>query len=166
MRILEVNINDYHGKSIRIVACRGFIENTDNNVADLMKFERDCGWFTPEFYVALQRKLEINRDQWLQEFYRIKCTEPDAVIIGVGAAAKANTWLNWHGLTGSVIHAITDASPFKQGKYTPRSRIPIRGDEEFALHKNPYALILSWNISGPLKAALLKINPNTKFISQ
>ena len=92
--------------------------------------------------------------------------EPKAVIIGVGAAAKANTWLTWHGLNKTHLHCITDASEFKQGKYTPLSRIPIRGDDEFAQHTNPYALVLSWNIGEPLKQALLKINPNTKFISQ
>lgn len=166
MRILEVNMIDYHGKSIRIVACKGFMDEIEDTVAETMLFEKTMGWFDPSFYKKLQHNLEVSRDQWLQEFYRIKSEEPDAVIIGVGAAAKANTWLNWHGLNGSTIHAITDASPFKQGKYTPRSRIPILGDEEFAKHINPYALILSWNISGPLKEALLKINPNTKFISQ
>lgn len=166
MRILEVNLIDYHGKSIRVVACKGFMDEIEGKVAEMMLFEKNMGWFDPAFYTKLQHDLEVARDQWLQDFYRIKCEEPDAVIIGVGAAAKANTWLNWHGLNGSVLHAITDASPFKQGKYTPRSRIPIRGDEEFAKHENPYALILSWNISGPLKEALLKINPNTKFISQ
>jgi len=102
----------------------------------------------------------------LKKFYEIVTKEPDAVIIGVGAAAKANTWLNWHGLTKTHLHCITDSSEFKQGKYTPLSRIPIRGDDEFAKFENPYALVLSWNIGEPLKRALLRINPNTKFISQ
>ena len=88
------------------------------------------------------------------------------MIIGVGAAAKANTWLTWHGLNKTHLHCITDASEFKQGKYTPLNRIPILGDEEFARHNNPYALVLSWNIGEPLKKALLNINPNTRFISQ
>jgi len=39
-------------------------------------------------------------------------------------------------------------------------------DNEFAEYNNPYALILSWNIADPLKQALLKINPNTRFLSQ
>jgi hypothetical protein len=99
-------------------------------------------------------------------FYEIMAADPDAVIIGVGAAAKANTWMNWHGLNKTHLHCITDSSEFKQGKFTPLSRIPICGDDEFAQHANPYALVLSWNIGEPLKQALLKINPNTKFISQ
>jgi hypothetical protein len=104
--------------------------------------------------------------EWLTKFYRLLEEDPTAVVIGVGAAAKANTWLRWHGLDNTVIKCITDASPFKQGKYTPLTRIPIVGDEEFARHANPYALVLSWNIGEPLKQALLKINPNTRVISQ
>jgi homogentisate 1,2-dioxygenase len=71
-----------------------------------------------------------------------------------------------HKLDKTLLHCITDASEFKQGKYTPLSRIPIKSDDEFALHEKPYALVLSWNIGEPLKQALLKINPNTRFISQ
>jgi hypothetical protein len=84
----------------------------------------------------------------------------------VGAAAKANTWLKWHGLDSTVIHCITDASEHKQGKYTPLTRIPVLADQEFAQHKQPYALILSWNIGEGLRRAISNINPNTRFISQ
>jgi hypothetical protein len=117
-------------------------------------------------YVALQQKFELDRNTWLEEFYKIRKSDPNSVVIGVGAAAKANTWLNWHKLDRTLIHCITDTSQFKQGKYTPLTRIPIRGDNEFALHKTPYALVLSWNIDEPLKKALLNINPNIRFISQ
>jgi hypothetical protein len=92
--------------------------------------------------------------------------EPDAVFIGVGAAAKANTWLTWHGLNSTHLHCITDSSTHKQGKYTPLSRIPIIDDAEFAQHTSPYALILSWNIGEGLRRAILNINPNTRFLSQ
>jgi hypothetical protein len=87
------------------------------------------------------------------------------VVIGVGAAAKANTWLRWHGLDATVIRCITDASSHKQGKYTPLTRIPIVSDEEFARYENPYALILSWNISSALREVILNINPRTRFLS-
>jgi hypothetical protein len=113
----------------------------------------------------MQKDMIQRRDTWLAEFYRMR-QEPGAVIIGVGAAAKANTWMNWHRLDHTALHCVTDSSPHKQGKYTPLSRIPVRADEEFAKHKNPYALILSWNISDGLKKALMNINPNIRFISQ
>jgi hypothetical protein len=64
------------------------------------------------------------------------------------------------------LECITDSSAFKQGKYTPLSRIPITDDAVFAQYDRPYAVILSWNIGAGLKQAILNINPNTRFISQ
>jgi len=166
MEIADFDIVDYHGGSLRVIARH----STDNGMPFLVRGaienETAMGLFDTKFYKTLQTKFETHRNKWLLNFYEILSKEPEAVIIGVGAAAKANTWLTWHGLNKTHLHCITDASEFKQGKYTPLSRIPIRGDEEFARHTNPYALVLSWNIGEPLKQALLKINPNTEFISQ
>ena len=166
LTIVDFEIADYHGGSLRIVAekVKGQIINTE--VLEAITAEEELGLFDPQFYQNLFAKFKQDRVEWLAKFYEIKKNDPNVVIIGVGAAAKANTWLVWHGLNKNDLHCITDSSEFKQGKYTPLTRIPIRGDEEFVNHENPYALILSWNISEGLKNALLKINPNTRFLSQ
>jgi SAM-dependent methyltransferase len=156
---------DYHGGSIRVFAQVGS-QAMSNKIQRAIQQETADGLFSVERYQVMQQQMIQQRDAWLQNFYTMRLQSPNAVIIGVGAAAKANTWLNWHGLNSSTLHCVTDSSAHKQGKFTPLSRIPIRGDEEFARHAEPIALILSWNISDGLKQALLKINPNTKFISQ
>jgi SAM-dependent methyltransferase len=164
LTILDFELVDYHGQSLRITAKRGMAQS--DKVTQAIKQETEQGLFDLEFYINLQKKLETTKIEWLARFYKLLNDDPDAVVIGVGAAAKANTWLNYYGLNKTVIKCITDASEFKQGKYTPLTRIPIRSDDEFAKYARPYALILSWNIAEPLKQALLKINPNTRFISQ
>ena len=164
--ILDYNVVDYHGGSLRVVAGLARTNKESDKVAEAIAYETKIGLFDPEMYSELQLKFEQQRNAWLADFYNLKHNNPDAVVIGVGAAAKANTWLRWHGLAASDIDFITDSSPHKQGKYTPLSRIPIVGDKVFANYENPYALILSWNISEGLKRALLNINPNIKFISQ
>jgi SAM-dependent methyltransferase len=164
LTIVDFELVDYHGQSLRITAKRGMAQS--DKVTQAIQQETKQGLFDPVFYQGLQHRLEITKVQWLSKFYKLLKEDPDAVVIGVGAAAKANTWLNYYGLNKTVIKCITDASEFKQGKYTPLTRIPIRSDDEFAEYDRPYALILSWNIAEPLKQALLKINPNTRFISQ
>jgi hypothetical protein len=164
LSIADYELVNYHGQSLRIIAHHSQV--VTDKVAQAIKQETEQGLYDPAFYVNLQRNLEMFKNKWLAEFYNMLNEDPDAVVIGVGAAAKANTWLNFYGLNKTVIKCITDASEFKQGKYTPLTRIPIRPDNEFAMHDRPYALILSWNIAEPLKQALLKINPNTRFISQ
>jgi SAM-dependent methyltransferase len=164
LTIADFELVNYHGQSLRITARHG--QEVVAKVTQAITQETEQGLFDPEFYAKLQRRLEQSKIAWLADFYKMLNEDPQAVVIGVGAAAKANTWLKYYGLDKTVINCITDSSQFKQGKYTPLTRIPIRSDDEFANHDRPYALILSWNIAEPLKQALLKINPNTRFISQ
>jgi hypothetical protein len=89
---------------------------------------------------VVQRRFEQQRDQWLKDFYQLRSTDPDAVFIGVGAAAKANTWLTWHGLNKTHLHCITDSSTHKQGKYTPLSRILFWTTQNLHSMNDPYAL--------------------------
>ncbi len=166
MEIIDFDVVDYHGGSLRVFARHSTGAVMPVVVEDAIARETQIGLFDAVFYETVQRRFEQQRDAWLQKFYELRRTEPDAVFIGVGAAAKANTWLTWHGLNKTHLKYVTDASAFKQGKYTPLSRIPIASDEIFAKYDQPYALILSWNIGEGLKRAILNINPRTRFISQ
>lgn len=166
MEIVDFEVVDYHGGSLRVFAQRDTDANMPIKVEDAIARETQVGLFNPDFYVHIQQRFKQLKIEWLNKFYQLLDNDPSALIIGVGAAAKANTWLRWHGLDHSVINCITDSSPHKQGKYTPLTRIPICSDEEFAKHDAPYALILSWNIGEGLRRAILNINPNTRFLSQ
>ena len=166
LEIVDFDVVNYHGGSLRVFARRDTGAAMPITVEDAITRETQIGLFSLDYYAQLQTLFERQRDMWLSKFYQLRQAEPDAVFIGVGAAAKANTWLTWHGLNKTHLHCITDASAHKQGKYTALSRIPIRGDEEFAQHQQPYALILSWNIGEGLRQAILRINPNTRFLSQ
>jgi SAM-dependent methyltransferase len=166
LQMVDFEIVDYHGGSLRVEAKLKSDNQNKEKILNAIEEETAAGLYDIEFYNRFQKKLELDRANWLKKFYELLENDPGAVVIGVGAAAKANTWLNWHRLDKTLLHCITDASKSKQGKCTPLSRIPIRGDDEFTKHERPYALILSWNISDELKQILLKINPNIRFISQ
>jgi hypothetical protein len=166
LEIVNFDVVDYHGGSLRVFARKGTSGAMPLQVEDAIARETQLGLFDQNFYQVTQRRFEQQRDEWLYNFYQIRLADPDAVFIGVGAAAKANTWLTWHGLNKTHLKYVTDSSEFKQGKYTPLSRIPIVADEMFAQYDRPYALILSWNIGEGLKRAILNINPNTRFLSQ
>ena len=166
LEITDFDVVDYHGGSLRVFARRATGAPMPVAIEDAIARETQVGLFDPGFYQVVQRRFEQQRDAWLSKFYQLRQTEPDAVFIGVGAAAKANTWLTWDGLNKTPFKDVTDSSAFKQGKYTPLSRIPVADDAVFAEHDRPYAVILSWNIGEGLKRAILNINPNTRFLSQ
>ena len=166
LEITDFDVVDYHGGSLRVFARRDTGAAMPVAIEDAIARETQIGLFDTRFYEVVQRRFEQQRDQWLRQFYEIRQAEPDAVFIGVGAAAKANTWLTWHGINKTHLKCITDSSAFKQGKCTPLSRIPIADDTIFAQYDKPYAVILSWNIGAGLKQAISNINPNTRFLSQ
>jgi SAM-dependent methyltransferase len=137
MQMIDFDIVNYHGGSLRVFAKKRVAAEMNSKIQSAIEKETASGLFSVEFYKEFQKKIIEHKNKWLQRFYNLLVEEPDAIIIGVGAAAKANTWLNWYGINGSHLKCITDSSQFKQGKFTPHSRIPILGDEVFANYKNP-----------------------------
>lgn len=164
LEIFDFEKVDYHGGSIRVYAKKFGQPALMDKIAATINHEEEFGLFNPTTYVEWQKELLSERNLFLKNLYDIKVNHPDVPIIGVGAAAKANTFLNYYKLDASVLKYITDSSEYKQGKFTPLTRIPIVPDEIFANYDEVYALILSWNISDSLKQILLKINPKIKFI--
>ena len=87
-------------------------------------------------------------------------------IIGVGAAAKGNTFLNFMGINSLLMDFITDASKYKIGKYTPLTRIPIYSDNKIKSIKQKICIIpLAWNLENFIKKKILKLNKNIKIIN-
>ena len=82
-------------------------------------------------------------------------------LAGVGAAAKANTAINYLGL-GDFLDFVTDTSVEKLGKFTPLSGLQILDDFALKEREIDEALILAWNISTDLESSLKKIRPEMK----
>ena len=80
------------------------------------------------------------------------------------AAAKSNTFLTYYGLNNNIINFITDASKFKQKKYTPVTRIVIKDDKELIKYSKIACIILSWNISNLVINKIKKLNKKIKII--
>lgn len=163
MTLFDIDIINYHGGSLRVyVKPKEALKDHCKKALDLIEMEKRDGLFKEKTYYSFVDKINRERSIILKKIYEIKGN--GISIVAVGAAAKGNTLLNFYGLNNTTIDYVTDASPHKQNKFTPLSRIPIRGDEVFSHYKEVYALILSWNISNQLKDILYKINPNIKFI--
>ncbi|MBW8034434.1 MAG: class I SAM-dependent methyltransferase [Planctomycetes bacterium] len=164
LQIVDVQLVDYHGGSIRVFAKhKDGAHKVTENVRVMMEEEKSCGAFDPQTYSQYMNHILDQRNKFLSKIYEIKAAGKP--IIAVGAAAKGNTFLNFYNLDSTIIDYVTDASPHKQGKYTPLTRIPICGDDKFAEYDEVYALILSWNISDKLKIILNNINPKINFLS-
>jgi len=83
------------------------------------------------------------------------------IIFGYGAAAKANTFLNFSKIK---LNFIIDDNPLKQNKFTPGQNIPIYSInklDEFKDSEKLYVLPLAWNFFDEIKNKIKK-NRNKK----
>jgi len=92
-------------------------------------------------------------------------------IIGIGAATKGNTLLNYFGLDSDLVDFITDTAESKIGKVTPGSKIEIVHDDELLSgDAETLAIILPWNLDRPLRekfkgAKIRFLTPQVDFLS-
>ena len=85
-------------------------------------------------------------------------------IIFIGAAAKSNTFINYHMFDYKLVDYITDTSKSKIGKLTPMSRIEIKHDNSLKYEKKAYVMILIWNMQKIIKQKLKRIKKNLNFL--
>jgi len=159
MYIKDIQVVNSHGGSLRVIGSKSKIKNSI--VEKMIKDEEESGIFTVEYYSVAMERINNIRAKTMNKIYGISS---DQKIYGIGAAAKANTLLTYFGLNSTLISAVTDSSPFKIGKYTPLTRIPIVPDSYLAEDLTCWAIILSWNLGGDLRSLLSKINPNLRYI--
>jgi SAM-dependent methyltransferase len=65
-----------------------------------------------------------------------------------GAAAKGATLVNYLDLGEKFFEFVADANAYKQGKYMPGQRIPIRHPDRLVAEQPDYVLLLVWNFAG------------------
>lgn len=83
-------------------------------------------------------------------------------LVAYGAAAKGNTLLNAAGVTVAAIGSVVDASPEKQGKFLPGSRIPILAPQELATLDPDDVLLLPWNLREEIAEYIGKVTPRAR----
>ncbi len=112
--------------------------------------EEAAGLFRPEAYEAFSKKISGRGEELKQLLLKLK--KEGKRIAGFGAPAKATTLMYHFGLGPDRLEAGMDASPGKQGLYTPGHHIPVVPAGWLANPKNrpDYCLILAWNFAEPI----------------
>ena len=151
--IYKIERNRYMGGSVRVYARKNKAHATV--VKEMIDAEHAFGLYSLATYIKFMdrvRKVKYSVNQYL---WKIK--SEGGKIVGIGAATKGNTLLNYCRIDADLISFITDASPLKIGKLAPGSRIPIACDSDIDSSVT-HALILPWNIADFLKTKLAHLN--------
>jgi SAM-dependent methyltransferase len=145
LELFDVEELPTHGGSLRIFARHaGGSGPVSGPVGALLAKEAARGMASPSYYGDFQSRAEKIKYALLT--FLIGQKEKGARVAAYGAAAKGNTLLNYCGIRGDLVDFVVDASPHKQGKYLPGSRIPIVAEARIRAQRPDYILILPWNI--------------------
>lgn len=147
-QIIRIERTEYMGGSIRVYVGSG-VEAAE--VQKCIDAEHAAGLYEQATYHQFMNRIRALRFDLCEQLYKAK--RAGKRIIGVGAATKGNTLLNYCKIDSELLDFITDSSPFKIGKYTPGSHIVIKPDEAIDGTIDS-ALILPWNIADYLKKKL------------
>jgi hypothetical protein len=146
LRIFRVDKLSTHGGSLRVYICKKDANWPSNGSLEILtEEERNFGLDTRSGYTGLwsqARKMKIDLLKFL-----ITCRDEGRTVVGYGAAAKGNTFLNYAGIDSDLIQYVVDASNSKQSKFLPGSHIPIYSPEMLSKVRPNVLLVLPWNIA-------------------
>ena len=120
-----------HGGSLRIYA-----RHAENRALPclrpdaLRRRELEAGVTRLETYASFDERVKETKRALLE--FLIRAKRAGKRLAGYGAPGKGNTLLNYCGIRTDFLDYTVDRSPYKQGKFTPGTRIPILHPDKIA----------------------------------
>jgi SAM-dependent methyltransferase len=134
-----------HGGSLRVYAqhADGPHETTEA-VARLLAHEDAEGLRSPDRYSRFAEDVKESKRALLELLFRLR--RQGSQVVGYGAPGKANTLLNYCGIRTDLLDYTVDRNPYKHGRFTPGTHIPIHPPEMIAETRPDYVVVLPWNL--------------------
>ena len=152
LRIFDVDRIPTHGGSLRIYAGHaGTIRAEEPAVAALRTAEEAQGFRSTERYASFAPRVEETKRALLD--FLIETRRAGKSVAAYGAPGKGNTLLNYCGIRTDFLDFTVDANPYKQGKFTPGTHIPIFNPERIREARPDYVMILPWNLKREIAEA-------------
>ncbi len=156
MTIFDVEELWTHGGSLRIYA--GHTEEhrpLSEAVVELHEREVAAGYDRLETYLDYTQRVVRTKHNLLA--FLIQAKAEGKTVAAYGAPGKGNTLLNYCGIRTDFLDYACDRNPYKHGRLTPGTHIPIHPPEQLAVTKPDYVLILPWNLKDEIVAQLAYI---------
>jgi hypothetical protein len=144
--IQDVSTNAINGGSISVLARK--ISQAEQNPSGeyygwLLGQENKNRVNTLESWLEFAQTVESRRNSLTSLVFEI--TSAGKIIYGLGASTKGNVLLNYSRLDKSSIPLIGEVNPYKFGRVTPGSHIPIVPEQDIFNMQPDYLLFLPWH---------------------
>ncbi|MGH8133447.1 MAG: methyltransferase domain-containing protein, partial [Steroidobacteraceae bacterium] len=165
LTLFDVEELPTHGGSLRIYGRHA--EDTTRaisaRVTELRARELGEGFERLEVYARFEEQVKETKRRILSLLIDIK--RSGKKIVGYGAPGKGNTLLNYCGIRQDFLDFTVDRNPYKQGKYTPGTHIPILDPAAIDEHRPDFIFLLPWNLRDEITTQLARVRGwGAKFI--
>jgi SAM-dependent methyltransferase len=145
LRVVDVELLASHGGSIRVWAqpAESAAEPTPA-VAEALAAEEAAGLHEVAGYLDLEPRAQQVRQELLR--FLLDAKAAGKRVVGYGAPGKGNTLLNYCGIRSDLLEYTVDRNPYKHGRFTPGTRIPIHPPERIEADRPDVVLVLPWNL--------------------
>lgn len=157
LQVVDVEQLKTHGGSLRVYLARvtSTAHPRSERVDRLLAEEEAFGLRDLATYRQFTAKVMRTKRRLLSLL--IEAKEQGKRIVAYGAPGKGNTLLNYCGIGQDFVDFAVDRNPYKHGRYTPGTRIPIRPVEELDAARADLVLILPWNLKDEIMVQLAHI---------
>lgn len=134
-----------HGGSIRYYVCKKSSQRAASittRVTQLRQEEIDRGYRRIETFRHFAKIIEVRKNSLMRFLERARAE--GRRVAGYGASGRANTIMQYCGITSEHLDYMIDDAPAKWGYFTPGSHIEIRSRDALVEHKPDYLLLLAW----------------------
>lgn len=150
MKIVDCELNDVNGGSIRIYATKQTKEHIYGN-----QQQRDVGWMRTSSLMTYESSCynSIEFDDFYKDISKLKQQTVEFIknvvndgkkVYAYGASTKGNMLLQYFGLDNTLISKVADRNSQKWGLKTIGTEIPICSEEEMRKDRPDYLLVLPW----------------------
>jgi SAM-dependent methyltransferase len=153
LELVDVEELPSHGGSLRVYlqhAAAG--AEPSSAVSELLDREDEQGMRDPEPYRRFAEGVRESKRALLELLIGLR--RQGKQVVGYGAPGKGNTLLNYCGIRTDFLEYTVDRNPYKQGKHTPGTHIPIHPPEKIAETKPDVIVVLPWNLAREISEQL------------
>ncbi|GAP33423.1 SAM-dependent methyltransferase, partial [Nocardia seriolae] len=152
LEVVDCELIGTHGGSLRVWARPQGAGAPTARVAEVLRLEADAGLHEVAGYLELRPDTERVRQDLLR--FLLAAKAEGKRVVGYGAPGKGNTLLNYCGIRTDLLEYTVDRNPYKHGRFTPGTRIPIHEPERIDADRPDVVLVLPWNLEREITAQL------------
>lgn len=153
LSVVDVEMLPTHGGSIRLWARPTECAATPSHrVAVALADEQDSGLHDLDGYLGLRHRAQTIRHDLLR--FLLERRAGGERVVGYGAPGKGNTLLNYCGIRPDLLEYTVDRNPYKHGRFTPGTRIPIHEPAQLDKDRPDVIVVLPWNLRSEITEQL------------